>query len=88
MNVILNIDEVHTVLTLVTSQVLDHVDLSDEAKKAVRDWRRDHAVGGSELDGFAVVFNEAIGNHLDERTTRMVRRRGKVRISAAQERQS
>lgn len=87
MNVILNVDEVHTVLTLVTSQVLDHVDLSDEAKEAVRNWRRDHALGGGDLDEFVVVFNEAIGNHLDDRTTRMLRRRGSTRISAAEERQ-
>ena len=88
MNVILNVDEVHTVLTLVTSQVLDHVELSDEAKEAVRNWRRDHALGGGDLDEFVVVFNEAIGNHLDDRTTRMLRRRGSLRISAAEERRS
>ncbi len=86
MNVILNIDEVHTVLTLVTSQVLDHVDLSDDAKEAVRSWRHDRALGNADLDEFAAVFNEAIGNHLDDRTTRFLRRRGSLRISAAEER--
>lgn len=86
MNVILNVDEVETVLMLVTSQVLDHVDLSDKSKDAVRSWRRAHSVGTPDLDEYAEVLNEAIGNHIDERTTRMLRRRGKMRLSAAEER--
>ena len=88
MNVILDIDEVHTVVSLVTSQVLDRVELSQPSKEAVRRWRREHEPGTPGLDQYAVTFNEAVGNFIDERTTRMLRRRGKLRVSAAEGRAS
>ena len=88
MNVILNTDEVHAVLSLVTAQVLDHVELSDDAKKQIRAWRREHDLSTVGLDEFAVTVNEAIGNFIDERTTRFLRKRGKIRVSASSERRS
>ena len=84
MNVVLNVDEVHAVLTLVTSQVLDHVELSPEAKETIRTWRRDRNLGSKELNGFAEVMNKSIGTYIDENTTRMLRRRGGQRVSAAE----
>ena len=88
MNVVLNVEEVHAVISLVTSQVLDHVDVSEETKQAVRQWRRAHDLETTGLDDYAALFNEALGNSIDERTTRMLRRRGKVRISASEGRVS
>ncbi len=82
MNVILNVDEVHAVLSLVSSQVLDHVDLSQKTRKAIGQWRQEHNVGTVGLDGYAEVLNEALGTHIDAHTTRMLRKRGKVRVSA------
>ena len=84
MNVILNVEEVHTVISLVTSQVLDHVDLAEKSKAAVRRWREERDVDTIGLDEYAAVFNQALGNLIDERTTRMLRQRGKLRISAAE----
>lgn len=86
MNVVLNVEEVEVVLSLVTSHVLDHVQVSDEAAERIRDWRRDRAMGTSALDDYAEVLNSAIGNYIDERTTRMLRKRGKYYVSDAQER--
>lgn len=80
MNVVLNTDEAHVVLTLVTAQVLDHVELSEETREKIRAWRRDRNVGTTGLDEFAVELNEAIGNFIDERTRRMVRARGKIKV--------
>jgi hypothetical protein len=86
MNVIMNVDEVHVVLTLVSSQVLDNVELSDAARKAIRDWRQEHVLGSKDLDAFSARFNESLGNHIDEQTTRYLRRRGSLRVSAVEER--
>lgn len=80
MNVVLNTDEAHVVLTLVTSNVIDHVEISDEAKERVKRWRNDHNLGTSGLDGFTERLNEAIGNYIDERTRRMLRQRGKLKV--------
>jgi hypothetical protein len=88
MNVILNVEEVQAIASLVTSQVLDHVELSQQSREAVRAWRRANDVGSSGLDEYSVVFNEALGNAIDERTTRMLRQRGKVRVSAERGRSS
>ncbi len=88
MNVILNVEEVQAIASLVASQVLDHVDMSPKASDAVRAWRRAHEVGGAGLDEYTLVFNEALGNAIDERTTRMLRQRGKQRVSAARGRSS
>ncbi len=82
MNVVLNTEEAHVVLSLVTSSVLDHVDLSDETKAQIKDWRRDHGLATKELDEFTEHLNEAIGNFIDERTRRMMRQRGKIKVQA------
>lgn len=80
MNVILNTDEVHAVLSLVSAQVIDHVDLSESARKAIREWRRAHDIGRAGLEEFTETLNVALGNHIDERTTRMMRVRGALKV--------
>ena len=82
MNIVLNTDEANGVLALVTAQVLDHVALSDAGKQAIRDWRRDHAPGTIPLDAFTGHLNEALGNFIDERTTRMMRTRGSLKVQS------
>ena len=81
MNVVLNADESHVVLTLVSSLLLDNVELSEENRKRIRDWRRERDPGNSDLDEFTVFLNERLGNFIDERTTRMMRVRGKRKVS-------
>jgi hypothetical protein len=88
MNVVLNTEEVHGVMTLVTSHVIDHAGLSPKAVEAIRGWRRERDDGTTGLDEFSETMNEAIGTHIDERTTRMLRKRGKIRVSARTERRS
>lgn len=80
MNVILNTDEAHAVLALVTAQVLDNVELSDAGRKLLRDWRRARDIGTSGLEEFTAELNVAIGNYIDERTTRMMRVRGALKV--------
>ena len=83
MNVILTTEEVQVVTALVTAQVLDHVELSSATRKLIRAWRNDHDLETMGLDELAEVVNTALGNHIDERTTRMMRRAGKVKLSTA-----
>jgi hypothetical protein len=76
MQVILETDEAWSVMMLVLSQVLDQVELSDEAKKSIRNWRSDRADGTSEMSDLTLTMNEALGTRMDERTTRSIRRKG------------
>lgn len=80
-NVILNVDEVHAVLARVTGQVIDQAGLSEAAREAIKQWRLDRDPGMQPLDEFAVGFNEALGNHIDEATSRRLRMRGGLAVS-------
>ena len=76
MQVILETDEAWSIMTLVVSQVIDQVELSDEAREAVRRWRGDHVDGTGDMADLTVSMNETLGSILDERTERLIRRKG------------
>jgi hypothetical protein len=77
MQIILEPDEAWSIVTLVLSQVLDQVELSDEGKAAVRRWRSDHNEGSVEIAELTVTLNEVLGTTLDEKTTQLIRRKGR-----------
>ena len=54
MNVVMNTDEAHVVLSLVTSQILDHLQMSEEGREVVKSWRRSHNLGSGDLNEFAI----------------------------------
>lgn len=75
MRLILDEEETWSLMTLITAQVLDQVELSDEATKAIRDWRAGVVEGSSAMEAVAKEVNEALGNTIDEELTRTIRRR-------------
>lgn len=75
MRLILDEEETWSLMTLVTSQVLDQVELSDEGIKAIRDWRAGVVEGNAAMEAVANGVNEALGNTIDEELTRQIRRR-------------
>ena len=77
MQVILETDEAHSIMTLIVSQVIDQVDLSDEGRATVRGWRSDRGENTVEMADLVVSMNETLGTILDERTTRLIRRKGR-----------
>ena len=83
MQVILETDEAWSLMSLIVSQLVDQTGVSGEGKAALRRWRTDHAVGKVEMDDLALALNEALGNIIDEKTTRMIRRRGRYVSSRA-----
>ena len=86
MYVILEQDEAWSIMTLVVSQVLDHADLSGDGRAAVRRWRSARADGTAEMADLALGMNEALGGQIDDRTDRIVKRRG--RFVRSRERES
>ena len=62
-------------MTLITAQVLDQVELSEEGAKAIRDWRASVVEGNAAMEAVATGVNEALGNTIDEELTRQIRRR-------------
>ncbi len=77
MRLILEADEAWSVMTLAISQVLDGVELSEKGRAAVRKWRSERADGTEKMDTLAEELNEALGNAIDERTRRLIRRKGR-----------
>jgi hypothetical protein len=76
MQLILDSDEAWSIMSLVVSQVIDQVELSEEGAAAVRRWRGDRVEGTGEMADLTVSMNEALGTSLDERTQRLIRRKG------------
>ncbi len=75
MRLILDEEETWSLMTLITAQVLDQVELSDEAVKAIRDWRAGIVEGNAAMEAIAQGVNESLGNTIDEELTRTIRRR-------------
>lgn len=88
MNITLNPGEVNAVIGLVTSRLLDSVELSEEGQETVRTWRSDRGPGSSELDEFADRFNDELWDILDESTRRRTMRAGRFERETASERWS
>ncbi|HXG43056.1 MAG TPA: hypothetical protein VNL95_10085 [Dehalococcoidia bacterium] len=77
MQVLLEPDEAWSLMLVITSYIVDHSGISGEARARIRRWRNDRAVGTVEMDQLCLEMNRALGNYLDEKTTRQIRMRGR-----------
>ncbi len=77
MQIVLEMDEAWSLMSVITSYMIDHSGVSQDGKSKIRRWRSGRSVGTVEMDDLAVAVNEALGTYLDEKTTRMIRRRGR-----------
>jgi hypothetical protein len=77
MQVVLETDEAWSLMSIIASYVIDHSGVSSDGRAKIRRWRSDRALGTVEMDDLATAFNEALGTYLDEKTARMIRRRGR-----------
>ncbi|MFN8558804.1 MAG: hypothetical protein U0531_16185 [Dehalococcoidia bacterium] len=77
MHVILDGDEAWSLMTLMVSQMVDKAGLSADGKAKLRKWRTDRASGTTAMNELTMDMNEALGNTLEDKTTRLVRQRGR-----------
>ena len=77
MQIVLEIDETWSLMSAITSYVIDHSGVSQDGKSKIRRWRSDRAAGTVEMGDLAVAVNQALDTYLDEKMTRTVRRRGR-----------
>ncbi len=77
MHVVLETDEAWSLMTLTSAYVIDHSGISQDGKQKVRRWRTDRAEGAVEMDRLAVAMNQALGTFVDEKTERVVRKKGR-----------
>ncbi len=76
MQIILEVDEAWSLMTVMVSQMIDRGGLSADGKTKLRRWRTDRAAGTGEMADLTVGMNEALGGSLDEKTTRLIRQKG------------
>ena len=77
MQIVMETDEANSLMSVITSNVIDHAGLSGDGKQQVRRWRTDRALGTPQMDALAVAMNEALGTYIEEKTDRQVRRKGR-----------
>ncbi len=77
MQIVLEVDEAWSLMSIVTSHIIDHSGVGQDGKQAVRRWRTERDVGTVEMDDLAVAVNGALGTLIDEKTTRMIRKTGR-----------
>ena len=76
MQIILDVDEAWSLMTIIVSQMIDKSGVSTDGKAKLRKWRSDRADGTAEMADLTVELNEALGSSLDEKTTRLIRQKG------------
>ncbi len=77
MQIVMETDEANSLMSVITSYVIDHAGLSADGKQRIRKWRTDRALGLPQMDALAVVMNAALGAYIEEVTDRQVRRKGR-----------
>lgn len=83
MNVTLSDDEAWSLMTVITSYVIDNSGVSQDGKQRIRRWRTDRAQGTPAMSDLAEGMNDALAIHIGERTDRQVRRKGRFVRKAA-----
>jgi hypothetical protein len=77
MQIILDTDEAWSLMTVIVSQMIDKAGISSDGKAKLRRWRTDRANGTAEMAELTLDMNEALGSTLDEKTTRLIRQKGR-----------
>ena len=77
MQVILEPDEAATVMSAVTSKVIDQSGISQDGKQAIRRWRGDRPPGSVPMGELTEAINGALASLVDTKTNRTVRRKGR-----------
>jgi hypothetical protein len=77
MQIVMETDEANSLMSVITSYLIDNAGLSQDGKSRVRKWRTDRAAGSTGMDALAAAMNRALGTYLDEKTDRQVRRKGR-----------
>jgi hypothetical protein len=82
MQIVIETDEAWSLMSTITSYIIDKSGVGQDGKQAVRKWRTDHSVGTVDMDRLAIAMNEAIGTHVDEKMARKVHSRGRYATRA------
>ena len=77
MQILIEKDEAWSLMTVVTSYMIDNAGLSADGKAAVRRWRTEHDRDSAGTGDLTEAMNEALGGYIAARTNRTVRQKGR-----------
>jgi hypothetical protein len=77
MQVVIEKDEAWSLMSVITSYMIDNGGLSAHGKAAVRQWRTAHDKDSAGTAGLTTAMNEALGTYIETRTNRTIRRTGR-----------
>lgn len=76
MQVILETDEAWSLVSLITSYIIDNSGVSQDGKRRIRGWRTEHD-GTPRLEELTAAVNGSLGSYIVEKTTRQIRKKGR-----------
>jgi len=77
MQIVMETDEAWSLMSTITSYIIDKSGVSHDGKQSIRKWRTERAVGTVEMDDLTISMNQALGTFVDEKMTRRIRQRGR-----------
>ena len=77
MHIAMETDETNSLMSVITSYVIDHAGLSQDGKARVRKWRTGRPAASPEMDSLTFAMNGALGSYIEEKTDRQVRQKGR-----------
>ncbi|HET9199815.1 MAG TPA: hypothetical protein VFO84_02415 [Dehalococcoidia bacterium] len=80
----LETEDANGLMNLLVSQMIDNADLSADGKAKLRTWRSDHASGTVEMSDLTIAFNDALGQEMDERQRKLIKRKGRYVSTSGQ----
>lgn len=77
MQVVMETDEAWSLMSVVTSYVIDRSGIAQDGKQRIRKWRADRDEGTPAMRELALAMNRALGTFIEEQTDRQIRRKGR-----------
>ena len=80
----LETEDANGLMNLLVSQMIDNAGLSADGKDKLRKWRTARAGGTVEMSELTIAFNDVLGQEMDERQRKLIRRKGRYISTSGQ----
>jgi hypothetical protein len=80
----LETEDANGLMNLLVSQMIDNAGLSADGKDKLRKWRTARASGTVEMSELTIAFNDVLGQEMDERQRKLIRRKGRYVSTSGQ----
>ncbi|MEX2237334.1 MAG: hypothetical protein WEB00_07355 [Dehalococcoidia bacterium] len=75
--VTLETDDANGLVNLLVSQIIDNAGIGPDGKAKLRKWRTERSSGTAEMADLTLALNEELGQEIDERARKLIKRKGR-----------